>query len=92
MRFYLRQLADGLRYVHANRVVHRDLKLGNMFLSENMTVKIGDFGLAARMDADSKVSVPPTHKKTTSSRPLETPTRPIGGPINANTHTKPENS
>ena len=55
VRFYLRQLADGLRYVHGNRIVHRDLKLGNMFLSENMTVKIGDFGLAARLHADSKV-------------------------------------
>ncbi len=55
VRFYLRQLADGLRYVHGSRIVHRDLKLGNMFLSENMTVKIGDFGLAARLHADSKV-------------------------------------
>ena len=55
VRYYVRQLADGLRYVHASRVVHRDLKLGNMFLSENMTVKIGDFGLAARIDADTKV-------------------------------------
>lgn len=55
VRFYLRQLADGLRYVHGNRIVHRDLKLGNMFLSESMTVKIGDFGLAARLHADSKV-------------------------------------
>ena len=55
VRFYLRQLVDGLRYIHAARIVHRDLKLGNMFLSENMTVKIGDFGLAARLHADSKV-------------------------------------
>lgn len=55
VRFYLRQLADGLRYVHNARIVHRDLKLGNMFLSENMTVKIGDFGLAARLHAESKV-------------------------------------
>lgn len=55
VRFYLRQLADGLRYVHGARIVHRDLKLGNMFLSENMTVKIGDFGLAARLHAETKV-------------------------------------
>lgn len=55
VRFYLRQLADGLRYVHAARIVHRDLKLGNMFLAEDMTVKIGDFGLAARLNADAKV-------------------------------------
>ncbi|XP_046456835.1 serine/threonine-protein kinase PLK1-like [Daphnia pulex] len=57
VRFYLRQLADGLRYVHGARIVHRDLKLGNMFLSENMTVKIGDFGLAARLHAETKVTI-----------------------------------
>jgi len=30
--------------------VHRDLKLGNLFLSENMEIKIGDFGLATKLD------------------------------------------
>ena len=53
VRFYLRHLAEGLRYVHANRIVHRDLKLGNIFLSESMTVKIGDFGLATQLDPKS---------------------------------------
>lgn len=37
-------------------VLHRDLKLGNMLLTENMTVKIGDFGLACIMEG--KISAP----------------------------------
>ena len=34
------------RYLHLQKVLHRDLKLGNMFLHRDMTLKIGDFGLA----------------------------------------------
>ena len=37
-------------------VLHRDLKLGNMLLTENMTVKIADFGLACIMEG--KISAP----------------------------------
>ena len=40
------QLAEGVQYTHSRGIIHRDLKLGNMFLSEEMEVKIGDFGLA----------------------------------------------
>ena len=54
-RFYLRRLADELSHVNGPKVVHKESKLGNMFLSENMTVKIGYFDLAARLHADSKV-------------------------------------
>lgn len=46
----MRQLVKGLAYLHQNLVIHRDLKLGNLFLTSNMQLKIGDFGLAARLD------------------------------------------
>ncbi|CEG46225.1 plk plk-unclassified protein kinase [Plasmopara halstedii] len=50
VRFYMRQLIEGLAYLHKNLVIHRDLKLGNLFLTSDMQLKIGDFGLAARLD------------------------------------------
>lgn len=44
------QLISGVDYMHGNRVIHRDLKLGNIFLNDNMEIKIGDFGLAAKLE------------------------------------------
>ncbi|XP_023572932.1 inactive serine/threonine-protein kinase PLK5 isoform X2 [Octodon degus] len=49
VRYYLRGVISGLRYLHQRRIVHRDLKLSNFFLNNNMEVKIGDLGLAARV-------------------------------------------
>ncbi|KAM5188635.1 inactive serine/threonine-protein kinase PLK5 isoform 4-T4 [Callospermophilus lateralis] len=49
VRYYLRGVIGGLRYLHQRRIVHRDLKLSNLFLNKNMEVKIGDLGLATRL-------------------------------------------
>ena len=39
-------IADGLAFAHANGVVHRDIKPGNIMVLENGAVKIADFGIA----------------------------------------------
>lgn len=49
-RFYMKQLLSGVQYLHENNIIHRDLKLGNLFLNDELQVKIGDFGLAAKIE------------------------------------------
>jgi polo-like kinase 1 len=39
-----------IKYMHQNRIMHRDLKLGNLFLTDKMEVKVGDFGLATKIE------------------------------------------
>jgi len=40
--------------MHKNKIIHRDLKLGNLFISENMEIKIGDFGLATNIQYEGE--------------------------------------
>lgn len=57
-KYLMKQLLLGIEYMHRNRVIHRDLKLGNIFLDCDergaLIVKIGDFGLAAQLDYDGQ--------------------------------------
>ncbi|GAA5830766.1 hypothetical protein JCM11251_001067 [Rhodosporidiobolus azoricus] len=62
-RFYLTQLIGACDYMHANSVIHRDLKLGNLMLDQNGDLRVGDFGLAAL------VKFPGERKKTICGTP-----------------------
>lgn len=53
-RYYMKQILDGVLYLHENGIIHRDLKLGNLFLNDDIEVKIGDFGLAARIEYEGQ--------------------------------------
>jgi NIMA (never in mitosis gene a)-related kinase len=40
------QLCCGLLYLHRKKILHRDLKLANVFLNASNDVRLGDFGIA----------------------------------------------
>ncbi|KAM0728007.1 Serine/threonine-protein kinase polo [Formica fusca] len=62
-RYFMKQILDGVFYLHQHRIIHRDLKLGNLFLNDELQVKIGDFGLATRLEHDGE------RKKTVCGTP-----------------------
>ena len=51
---YSVQIIKALKYLHSHRVIHRDLKLGNLFISDKMEIKVGDFGLATKLEFDGE--------------------------------------
>ena len=54
VRYYTRQICLACVYLHDRKIIHRDLKLGNLFLSDEMEIKVGDFGLATKIDFDGE--------------------------------------
>jgi serine/threonine protein kinase len=54
-RFFMKQLLEATKYMHEQLVIHRDLKLGNLFLDRHLNIKVGDLGLATKLEsADEK--------------------------------------
>lgn len=63
VRYFMRQIVLACKYMHDNKVIHRDLKLGNLFINDDMEIKVGDFGLATRLAFDGE------RKKTVCGTP-----------------------
>ncbi|XP_053559615.1 serine/threonine-protein kinase PLK4 isoform X2 [Bombina bombina] len=48
-RHFMHQIVTGMLYLHSHGILHRDLTLSNLLLSNDMNIKIADFGLATQL-------------------------------------------
>ncbi|XP_052781137.1 serine/threonine-protein kinase Nek4-like [Mya arenaria] len=60
---WILQIGGALKYLHDQKILHRDMKTKNIFLKEDLTVKLGDLGIAKVLDlnqtkADTFIGTP----------------------------------
>ena len=52
--YYAYQIIQALKYLHSHRIIHRDLKLSNLLLTDKMGLKVSDFSLATRLEFEGE--------------------------------------
>ena len=52
--FFINQVLKGLKYLHSQGVVHRDIKGANLLMTKDGTVKLADFGVAMKLTESAK--------------------------------------
>lgn len=58
IKYVAKQLFAGLKYLHQNYIIHRDIKPDNLMLTKDGVLKIIDFGLSRRFTHNSQVLTP----------------------------------
>lgn len=54
---WISEIMLALDYIHNKKILHRDIKCSNIFLTSNNTVKIGDFGISKVLENSNEIAM-----------------------------------
>jgi len=66
----LLQSMNALSYIHSKNIIHRDIKPANLFMTNDKTIKLGDFGVSAKIQSFKTTVIENTFNGTIVGTPL----------------------
>ena len=51
---YLVQIIKAMKYLRSHNIIHRDLKLGNLYINDKMELKLGNFTLSTKLEFEGE--------------------------------------
>lgn len=72
----MKQITEGVEYMHIKHITHRDIKPSNILINTNMVAKICDFGLARQVSTPGLHQVPDDQEEEEKGMMCELPMTP----------------